>query len=279
MKRFAGIADVIRLELAGVRRSRWLSFTLVVYGVLMGIFVLVGMRESSVLGFTGLGRVFLNFSHAIILLLPLLALSATAQVLPSARDDGTLELLMSQPLSRRDYFLGVAISRLIALIGPLIALAVLVGLFGNLVLGQQVPWHYLVTMIGACSTLIVAFVGIGLLLSTVAGNQSRALIYALVAWAAGVALLDFGLIAMMLQWRLNPQTVFALAVLNPVQSSRFVLLASAEPQLSILGPVGFFLVNRLGATWLTVIGLGWPTIVGGGTLFAAWRHFRGRDLV
>ncbi len=279
MTRLRRIAEVCRLEFVEIRRSRWLVFTLLVYAVLVSIFVLVGLRESTVLGFTGLGRVLLNFSHALVVLLPLLALSATAQVIPRAREDGTLELLMSQPLSRSDYFAGVALTRLLVLLAPLVLLAVGVAAFGALVLDQAIPWSYLGSMLLAATTLLFSFVGIGLLISSTGRNQSRTLIYALVVWAAGIALLDFALIGMMLQWRLNPETVFALAALNPVQDARFILLASAEPDLSILGPVGFFMVNRLGSTWLTVIGALWPTLLGAGSMAAAWLHFKRTDLL
>ena len=81
------------------------------YGLVAAVFVLVGMRESSVLGFTGMGRVLLSFCHALVLLLPLLALSATGQTVNRSRDDGTLELLFSHPLSRTGYFTAVTITR------------------------------------------------------------------------------------------------------------------------------------------------------------------------
>lgn len=279
MSRFVGLTEIVRLEFAEIRRSRWLAMTLMVYGVLIGIFVLVGLRESSVLGFTGLGRVMLNFSHALIVLLPLLALSATVQAVPRAREDGSLELLMSQPVSRLDYFAGVALSRIVALIAPLVALTLGMSLLGWLALGQDVPWRYLGIMLLAAGTLIVAFVGIGMMISVFSRNQSRSLIYALVAWACGVAFLDFGLVALMLQWRIEPAAVFALAVLNPVECARLLLLSSAEPELSILGPIGFFLVNRLGATWLVIIGSLWPLALGGGFLLGAWSRFRNSDLL
>ena len=278
MRRIKRILDLVGFELADIRRSRWLTFTVLVYGVLVGVFVLVGLRESSVLGFTGLGRVLFNFSHALVILLPLLALTATAQVFPKAREDGTLELLMSQPISRSDYFLAVAISRLIALIAPLLLLSGIVALVAGFPLGQPIPWVHLANMLAASTTLLIAFVGLGLLISAAGDGQAKTLIYALVAWAAGVALIDFGLIAMMLQWRLNPETVFAVATANPVQCARFVLLASAEPELSILGPVGFFMVNRLGHLWLGIVGVGWPALFGAGTLSAAWWKFRRSDL-
>lgn len=278
MSRIRRIFDLTRFEFADIRQSRWLGFTVLVYGVLIGIFVLVGLRESSVIGFTGLGRVLINFSHALVLLLPLLALTATAQIFPKARKDGTLELLMSQPISRGDYFTAVALSRLTALVAPLVILSAAIAGFAGLVLGQPIPWVHLGNLLVSATTLIIAFVGLGLLISTYGQSQAKTLIYALLAWAAGIALLDFGLIAMMLQWRLNPQTVFAAATINPVQCARFVLLASAEPELSILGPVGFFMVNRLGSFWLSVIGIAWPAVFGAGTLTAAWFKFRNSDL-
>jgi len=63
-----------RLDLAEVLRSRWVWFCVAVYAVLAGVLMTVGVRESSVLGFTGSGRILLSFSHALILVLPLIAL-------------------------------------------------------------------------------------------------------------------------------------------------------------------------------------------------------------
>ena len=49
----AEVAVVARLDLSEVLRSRWLLFCLLVQGMLAAVFVLVGMRESAVIGFTG----------------------------------------------------------------------------------------------------------------------------------------------------------------------------------------------------------------------------------
>ena len=69
--------------------------------------------------------------------------------------------------------------------------------------------------------------------------------------------MDFALAGMMLQWRMEPRVVFVLAALNPVQSIRMALLSSADPELSVLGPVGFYLANQIGSTGLYVLGVGW----------------------
>jgi hypothetical protein len=57
------------------------------------------------------------------------------------------------------------------------------------------------------------------------------------------------------------------------------LLVSADPDLSTLGPVGFFLVHRVGAVALYVLGLVWPVCVGFVSWGVAARSFCRRDVV
>jgi hypothetical protein len=115
--------------------------------------------------------------------------------------------------------------------------------------------------------------------STLVRSQARAMIWLLTLWALGVALIDFGLVGLMLQWRLNPRTVFLLASLNPVQAARMALLSGVSPELGVLGPVGFFLAHRLGGTVLFVVGTLWPALVGLGAWALALRGFQRGDIV
>ena len=89
-----------RLDLAEVRRGRWILFSGSVYAALAALFVLVGMRESTILGFTGMGRVLVALCHALVMVLPLLALTATWQVMQRAREEGALEVLFSSAAAR-----------------------------------------------------------------------------------------------------------------------------------------------------------------------------------
>ena len=273
------IAVVARLDFAEVRRSRWLVFCLVVHAVLAGMFVLVGLRESGVVGFTGMGRALMSWSHALLFLLPLLALSATGQVVNSARDDGSLELLLSNPVSRSGYFLGTTIVRVLALVAPLLVAMPAMALFGALAFDQDVPWGFLLRGMVVSTSLLLCFTAIGLCVSTLVRNQAKALMLTILVWVAGVAMIDFGLVGVMLQWEMPPQAVFALAVLNPVQCARLALLSAAQPELSTFGPVGFFLANRIGPNGLLALGIGWPLLLG----LTAWvwslAAFRRRDLV
>ena len=103
--------SVASLDFGEVRRSRWLALGAGVSAGLGGLFIFVGMRESLMLGFTGGGRVLLSLCHGLVFLLPLLALAATVQAIGGAREDGTLELILSMPVRRSAYLAAVSVCR------------------------------------------------------------------------------------------------------------------------------------------------------------------------
>ncbi len=273
------IAALARLDLAEVLRSRWLLFCAGLYAVLAAMFVLVGMRESGVMGFTGMGRVLLSLCHALVLLLPLLALTGSGQVVNRAREDGSLELLFSHPVERGDFFAAVTLVRFLALFAPLLLLLVGLAAAGRIVFGEPVEWSFLARSLLVSAALLWSFLGVGLAVSTFVRSQAKALMVLLLAWVTGVALLDFALIGVLLQWRLNPAGVFLLSAVNPVESARMALLSAADPDLGVLGPVGFYLANRIGAPALLALGVLWPATVGSVAWWIARRSFLRGDLV
>lgn len=275
----ARIAALGRLELGDVLRSRWLLLCAGLYAALAAMFVLVGVRESAVVGFTGMDRVLLSLAHALVVLLPLLALSGTGLVVNRAREDGTLELLFSHPVTRGDYFAAVTLVRSAALLLPLVVLIPVLALAGALAAGQDVPWAFAARALAVCVALVWSFVGIGLAISALVREPARAMIAVLLGWLLGVTLLDFGLIGLMLQWHLPAPAVFALAAVNPVEAARLALLSGAEPTLATLGPVGLFAARRLGGTLLFLVGVAWPLVVGSACWLLGWHRFRRGDLV
>jgi ABC-type transport system involved in multi-copper enzyme maturation permease subunit len=224
------------------------------------------------------GRVLFSLSHALVYLLPLLALVATGLFVTRAREDGSLELLLSQPVSR-GAVLGTALGmRWVGLALPLAA-AFLAVAGGARALGFPVPFGFLAQALVIAAALLFAFAGLGLLLSCLARTSAHALALLLLAWLLAVALLDFGLIGMLLRWQLAPQAVLVLAALNPVEAARVALLAGAEPDLATLGPVGFYLTQRLGPAGLVVLGVGWPVAFGALAFAGALHRFRRDDAV
>ena len=274
-----GFLASARLDFAAVRRSRWLWFCTATYLVLAAILVSASRHESTVVGFTGSSRVLLSFSHALILALPLLALIATAPVVQRAREDGSLELLLSNPLAPGTWFAATYAVRYLALLVPLAATLVGIGLWGQWSYGDPAPWGFIARAFAISASLLAAYVGIGACISVFVRDPARVTTYLVLAWALGVALLDFALIGVLLRWRLDPHVVFALAAIDPVESSRLALLSHLQPDLATYGPVGFYLATRVGSSALFAIGVAWPATLGVITWSIAYAAFRRSDRV
>lgn len=275
----SAFTSFLRLELAEARRSRWLAFTVVLYATLTTAFVWLGLRESTVLGFTGLSRVLLNLANAVLLMFPLLVLVATHGAVVRARSSGFCELMLTQPVRRGSWFGALLAARLLVLAGPMVVL--LVGcLVGSAFLEADENLGLVAfKSLTICVALISAFVGLGLLISSWAKNVERALVWALLLFVVTAALHDVLLITVLLRTSLPPQVVFALSALNPSEAARVGLLSAVDPELSVLGPVGFWLANTLGQGRALALAVLWPATLGAVAAWGGLRRVRAMDLV
>jgi ABC-type transport system involved in multi-copper enzyme maturation permease subunit len=131
-------------------------------------------------------------------------------VIARARDEGALELLLTHPVPRGAYLLAVTSVRYVVLAAPLALIVIGMAAIGRLLFGQPPPWALVGRTIALSAALTFAFIGLGVLTSTIVRDAARGTIALLLLWACAVTLLDFGLVAAMLTWRLNPRAVFVL---------------------------------------------------------------------
>jgi len=274
-----GFAPLFHLELVDALRSRWLAFVAAVYVLVFGSFLAIGLRESSMLGFTGLSRVVLNLSSAVVLVLPLLSLVATVTVIPRARVTGLFDVLLVQPVPRSSWLFGLFASRLVVLLAPL---AVVLGAVAAVGLRSGESSALVVEALrtlAIAAAMVVAYAGIGLALGTFASSPDKAVVFALVVWVLGAAVHDLALLGVLLRWQLPPVAVFALAAANPMEAARIGILSGVDPDLSLLGPVGFWIANDLGALRAFLFGALWPLALGVAGIAIARARFERSDLV
>jgi ABC-2 type transport system permease protein len=269
----------LRLELADAARSKWVAFSSTLYLGLAAVFLWLGLHESTVLGFTGLTRSLLNLSSAVIVVLPLVVLIGTHTAVVRARSSGFCELMLSQPVKRSTWFAALLVSRVLILAGPLVVLLV-ASLVAALFIERE-PGSALIALrsVGICVALVFSFIGIGLFISARSKTAERAIVWALVVFVVTAALHDVLLITALLRTPLPPEVIFGLAALNPSEAARIGLLTSVDPELAVLGPIGFWLANSLGPTRALVLGIGWPLLLGVVAALGARAKIERADLV
>lgn len=269
---------LLRLEAHAVARARWFGAAIVLALGLVGFFLLVAARESSVLGFTGFGKVMGGVVQASLLLVPLLALASTAQAVTAARQSGVLEWILAQPVTRTACFRALLVPRLVALLGPLAGSVLALGLVAAL-LGQPVQASLVAVFFAVLVGQGYAFGALGMWMSCISRTPEQALLRSLALWMGTAILVDFVLLGVLLRWDLPPAAVFALAGLNPMQDGRIAVLAAIDPQMGALGPVGTWAITTLGVGPTLAWTLGWPFLLGGIATVAAWRAFLVRDVL
>jgi len=274
----ATLGLMFRLELTESLRSRWFHFYSVVLIGLMLLLILTGVSESRVLGFTGLSRLLVTYIQIAMAVLPLFIIVVTARSMVGDREAGNLEYMLAFPVSLSAWFWGRFFARLVLILTPVIIALAIAAAYGA-VKGHEIPWNHVLLYAGLVAALSTCFLGLGFLLSTISRSTEVALGASMVIWLLLVALLDLLLLSIMIRSQFPPEYVVGIALANPLQSFRTASMILFDPQLILLGPASYVILDAFGVVGYVVWAMVYPTILG--LLFAAlgyWR-FRKTDLV
>jgi len=266
------------LDIRESLRSKWFYVYAVVFGGLMGLFFLTGVSDSVVMGFTGLSRMMLIFIQVTIIILPIFILITTVKSISGDRESNVLEYMLSFPVSLRDYYWGKMLGRFVTVFTP-VFFALIMGVVFGLFHGGDLPWR----MIGLYSLLLFSmsfvFLGIAFWLSTIVKSSDIALGGAFVIWIALLAFIDIALMGLMLQNRLDDNVIVTIAMLNPIEVFRIGAISLFDPELTVIGPVAYYLLDTLGAVWLMIYAVVYPIVLGILFAFLGYTAFRKKDLL
>lgn len=274
----AGFGLMMRLELSESLRSRWFHFYAAVLIGLMVLLIFTGISESRVLGFTGLSRLLVTYIQITMAVLPLFIVVTTARSMVGDREAGNLEYMLAFPISLRVWYWGRFVARLLLILTPVLAALALAAAYG-LVRAHEVPWRHVALYSGLVAALSACFLGIGFFLSSIARSTEVALGASLMIWLLLVALLDLLLLSILIQQQFIPEAVIAIALANPLQAFRTASMILFDPQLILLGPASYVILDAFGVVGYVVWAMVYPTALG--LAFAAlgyWRFARA-DLV
>ncbi len=266
------------LDIKESLRSKWFYVYAFVFGGLMALFFITGISDSVVMGFTGLSRALLIFIQVTIVILPIFILITTVKSISGDRESNILEYMLSFPISLRNYYWGKMLGRFFIVFLPVFLTLVLGVLFG-LFKGGEMPWAIVLLYSGMLFSLTFLFLGVAFLLSSIVKSTDVALGTAFMTWIVLLAFIDIALMGLMLQNRIDDKIVVALAMLNPIEVFRIGAIALFDPELTVIGPVAYYLLDTLGRTFTILYAILYPIIVGGVLSFIGYGVFRKKDLL
>ncbi|WP_424943604.1 ABC transporter permease [Aliiroseovarius crassostreae] len=272
------LGQMLRLELQESLRSRWFHFYAAVTVGLMLLLIFTGVSESRVLGFTGLSRLLVTYIQITMAVLPLFIIVVTARSMVGDREAGNLEYMLAFPIGLGTWFWGRFLARLALILVPVFAALAIAAVFGALK-GHEIPWRHISLYSGLTAALATCFLGLGFLLSAVSRSTEIALGASLLIWLMLVALLDLLFLSILIKAQFIPEFVIGIALANPLQSFRTASMILFDPQLILLGPASYVILDNFGVNGYVLWALSYPTLLGLGFAALGFWRFSRSDLV
>lgn len=227
------IIHIARKEFSDGLRNRWmLAITLLFAALAVGI-SWFGAAASGQVGFTSIPATIASLASLATFLMPLIALLLAYDAIVGEEEGGTLMLLLTYPLSRRELLLGKFAGH-----GCILAIATLAG-FGSAAaaIALLVPDVSFTTLVFAFGRFILSSILLGLvflafayLLSSQAREKSTAAGLALGIWFLFVLVFDLALLTLLVvtEGRISPELLPWLLLFNPTDIYRLINLGGFE---------------------------------------------------
>ena len=258
-------ARIARFECRDVMRSRWLIGYTLFFLVLAD--VLLRFSDSSM-------KAALSLSNVVLFIIPLVSLVFGTMYFYNARE--FTELLLAQPVGRRQMFAGLYLGLALPL-----AAAFLAGVAGPVVvhgLDDSVRAASLVALVAIGVALTWIFLALGLLISVRVEDRVRGLGIAIALWLLTAVVYDGGVLLIATLYADYPleEPMLALMTANPVDLARVALLLRFDAS-ALMGYTGAVFERFFGSTTGTVAATAALTLWIAGPLAYALARFRQKD--
>ena len=240
-------------ELRDALRSRWfLLYTLAFAALGLGVSYVSAAASGG--GLSGFGRTSAGLVNLVLLVVPLMGLTAGAGSIASDRERGMLPYLLAQPVTRTELLLGKFVGLALTLVASIC--------LGFGAVAAALAWSgsatrpaALLELAGLSVALALAMLSVGLLISTLAHRTGVATGTAVFLWLGLVFVSDLGLMAGALTFKLSIEHLFGLALLNPLQVFKMWSLQSVDASLDVLGPAGLYAQETYGRLLNVIFGI------------------------
>jgi ABC-2 type transport system permease protein len=271
------LALVATLDVGESLRARWFAVYAALFGGIVALLFVFGLTESRILGFMGLSRLLVTYIQLCMAILPVFVLITTVRSVAGDREAGVFEYLLSLPVSLAAWFWGRTLGRFAVVYLP--ALAAMTAATGYATWREiPVPWGLFGVYAGLLAALSACFLGIAMGISAVARSVDVAQGAAFLLWLVLILFLDLILLGVLIQEHASPDLVVGISLANPLQVFRTSALLLFDPELVLLGPAAFVILDAFGRTGYLAYAVAYPTLVGVGCALAGYLRFRRGDL-
>lgn len=258
-------------------RARWFLAYGLVFGGLVALLFVFGVTESRIMGYTGLSRMMVTFIQLAMAILPVFVLVTTVRSVAGDREAGVYEYLLSLPIGLAPWYWGKIAGRFLAVFLP-VFLAMAGAVAWGMLRGAEVPWALFAYYTGLLAALAWCFLGIGMLISTLARSTDVAQASAFVIWLTLLLFLDLILLGVMIRNQMPPEAAVAIALVNPLQVFRTAAMLLLDGQLVMLGPSAYVILDTFGQVGYIAYALAYPVLVGTLCAGGGYLLFRRSDL-
>lgn len=268
------------IELNGIRilaakefrdriRNRWVLAVAVVFTAFALTIAYFGAAQQGGVGLRGINVTIASLVSLVIYLIPLIALILGFDAIVGERERGSLDLLLSMPITRLEILLGKYLG-----LGAALTAATVTG-FGSvgLLLSTQLPpaalFHYAGFMLSSI-LLGLVFLALAMLISTLATDRTRASGAAIAVWFFFVLIFDLLLLGALVGsgGRYGAGIFPYLLLLNPADIFRILNVFGSNETRNLHGLATVF-PEALSSPWL--LGACMLLWIVGPLSLAAWR--------
>ena len=258
-------------------RARWFLVYSLVFGSVVVILFAFGLSESRIMGFTGLSRLLVTYIQLSMAILPIFVLITTVRSVAGDREAGVFEYMLSLPVSLAAWFWGRFFGRFFVVFLPVV-LAMSGAVVWGLIKGSEIPWDLFSYYTALLMSLAWCFLGIGMLISTLARSSDVAQGAAFIIWLVLLLFLDLILLGVMIQENLPPETAVAIALVNPLQVFRTATMMLFDPQLVLLGPTAYIILDNFSQAGYIAYAVAYPIAFGSICAGFGYYFFKRSDL-
>lgn len=223
-------------ELRDRLRDRWVLAVALVFALFALLIAYFGGAQSGEVGFRGIGVTVASLTSLAIYLIPLIALLLGFDAIVGERERGTLDLLLSLPVTRAEVLLGKYVGLAAAL-----TIAIVVG-FGAAAVplfhsfDAAAAWLY-VRFVGSAIMLGLSFLSLAVLVSVISRDRARASGSAIAIWFAFVLVFDLALLGVLVASAGSGSSLWApyALLLNPADVFRVLNVMGSDALRNTFG--------------------------------------------